>query len=226
MKIRYAATAFGALLLLPAAWAQTGSAGSTARPAAEPPLKVAVVNSQIVISNTGDGKQAAAEIQTQFAPRQAELENLNKQIEDLRTRLRNGATTLSDEEKARLAREGDQMTRALQRKQQDLQDDLTEAQREAYDRIGRKMLDVLERYAKDNSFSVVIDNGQTSTVLYAAPQVDITQDIIRLYDQTYPVKGGAAGAPSQPRPATPRPPAAQTPKPPAQNPKPQTPPKP
>ena len=224
MKIFNAATAFAALLLVPAAWAQT-SAGSPARSADAPAAsKIAVLNFQAAIASTGEGKQALAELQTQFTPRQTELENLSKQIDDLRARLRNGASTLSDDEKARLAREGDQMTRALQRKQQDLQDDANEAQREVYDRFGRKMVDILDRYAKDNGFGVVIDDSQSPTVLYAAPQVEITQDIIRLYDQTYPVKSSGATS-GQPRSTTPRP-STPAPKPPAPKPPAPTPQKP
>ena len=210
MKIRNAATAFAALLLVPAAWAQTGTTSTPARSADAPAPtagKVAVLNFQAAIAGTGEGKQALAELQTQFAPRNTELENLNKQIEDLRTRLRNGASTLSDDEKARLARQGDQLTRTLQRKQQDVQDDANEAQRDVVDRLGRKMVDILDRYARDNDFAVVIDDSQSPTVLYAAPQVEITQDIIRLYDQTYPVKASVTNPArsTPPRPTTPAP---------------------
>ncbi len=206
MKVRFASLALAAAFLVPATWAQTGSAKSAAEPA---PSKVAVINIQVAITSTGDGKQASAELQTQFAPRQQEIENMTHQIDDIRTRLRNGATTLSDEEKARLARQGDALTRGIQRKQQDLQDDANEAQREVFDRIGRKMLVIIDTYSKENGYGVVVDNStQNSGVVYAAPQVDITQAIIRLYDQANPVKS-AATAPAKPgtsaRPATARP---------------------
>jgi len=76
------------------------------------------------------------------------------------------------------------------------------------------MVDVLDRYARENGFSVVLDtSGQNSPILYASNQVDVTQDIIRLYDQQYPVKTGAAPAaakPATPKPATP-PPATKPP---------------
>jgi len=217
MKIRYATTALAilaGLLLGPAARAQTGGG---ARSADAAPSKVGVLNIQIAITSTAEGKQASAELQSQFAPRQAEVENLNKQIDDLRNRLRAGASTLSDEEKARLAREGDQLTRTLQRKQQDYQDDSNEAQREVIDRIGRKMLAVIDRFAKENSYAVIIDtSAQNTPVLYAANQIDITQEVIRLYDQANPVKNAAQ--PAQPRPATSRPaPAKPTPTKPPQN---------
>lgn len=205
MKIRMAIPALAALLFAAAAGAQSG--GAKADPAAP---KAGVINVQVAIQNTAEGKQASAELQSQFAPRSTELDNLSKQIQDIQTRLRTGATTLSDEEKARLTREGETMTRQLNRKQQEFQDDANEAQREVVDRIGRKMIDVLDKYAKEQGYVIVFDtSSQTTPVIYAANQIDVTQEIIRLYDQTYPVKGGttkpAAGtrAPAKPAPAQP-----------------------
>src|SRR5271154_1000136 len=202
MKIRAVVPILAALLMTPAVWAQAS---------AQPPTKVGVINVQGAIASTAEGKQAAAELQSQFAPRTTELQNLQKQIEDLRGRLQTGQSTLSDEEKARLTREGDQLTRTFQRKQQEFQDDTNDAQQDVVNRIGRKLVDVLNKYAKDNSYSVVLDDSSQQTpVLYAANPVDVTQDIIRLYDQSYPVKTGTTAAPKPaPRPA----PATAAPKP-------------
>jgi outer membrane protein len=198
MKIRAVVPVLAALLMTPAVWAQASAPASS---------KVGVINIQAAIASTAEGKQAAAELQSQFAPRSTELQNLQKQIEELRTRLQTGQSTLSDEEKARLAREGDQLTRAFQRKQQEFQDDSNDAQQEVVNRIGRKIVDVLNKYSKENAYSVVLDtSSQTTPVLYAANQIDVTQDIIRLYDQSYPVKAAASAAPRTapaPKPATP-----------------------
>ncbi len=191
-----------AVLLLAAAtgaWAQ--SAGNSPAPA---PMKVGVLNVRQAIVNTAEGKQASAELQSQFASRQNELESLRKQIEDLQNRLRSGERTLSDEEKVRLQRQGETLARQFQRKQDELQEDMNGVQNEVVDRIGRKMLDVLDRYARENGYTAVFDtSGQNSPVIYASSQIDVTQDIIRLYDQAYPVKGGAA-APARPQPGTPK----------------------
>jgi outer membrane protein len=207
MKIRFGIPAMAALLVVPAVWAQSSGAAAA---------KVGVISVQVAIQSTAEGKQAANELQSKFAPRQTELDNLRKQIEDLQTRLRTASNTLSDEEKARLAREGDQLTRTYQRKQQDSQDDFNEAEREIVDTIGRKMIDILDKYSKENGYSVVLDtSAQNTPVIYAANTVDVTQDIIKLYDQSYPVKNAAAARPSTPRSTTPKPaaPAQQQPAP-------------
>jgi len=200
MKIRATVPMVAALLIAPAIW------GQAAAPAAG---KVGVINIQAAIASTAEGKQAAAELQSQFTPRMNELQNMQKQIEDLRSRLQTGQSTLSDEEKARLSREGDQLTRGYQRKQQELQDDTNDAQQEVVNRIGRKLVDVLNKYSKDNGYSIILDDSSQQTpVVYAANQIDVTQEIIRLYDQSYPVKNASTGAATTPRPA-PRPAPAQ-----------------
>jgi len=69
------------------------------------------------------------------------------------------------------------------------------------DRIGRKMMDVLDRYSRENGFVAVFDSSaQNSPILYASSNIDITQDIIKLYDQAYPVKAAATTPATKPAP--------------------------
>jgi outer membrane protein len=201
MKIRLALPALATLCLIPATWAQSGAAAAGAP-------KIAVLNVQVAITSTSEGKQAAAELQSQFSPRQTELQNMQRQIDDIRSRLQTGQTTLSDDEKARLAREGDQLTRNLQRKQQESQDDFNDSQQDVVNRIGRKLVEILDAYSKQNGLSVVFDtSGQQTPVIFASNEIDITQEIIRLYDQKFPVgkTSGGTGASAPPKPAAPKP---------------------
>ena len=48
-----------------------------------PPAKIAVMNVRNAIVATAEGKQAQSQLQSQFAPKQNELQNLQKQLEDL-----------------------------------------------------------------------------------------------------------------------------------------------
>lgn len=199
MKARYAITALAALLLLPAARVMA-QGGGTAAPA-DAAIKVGTLSIRQAIVSTAEGKQASAELQSQFAPRSNELDNLRKQIQDAQSKLSQGERTLSDQEKARLQRQIDVWTRQFQRKQEDFQEDVTAAQNEVVDTIGQKMIEVLARYARENGYSVILDvSSNTTPVLFASPGVDVTQDIVRLYDQAHPVKGAPPAAPGQPRP--------------------------
>jgi len=194
-------TALAAAALIGAVASNAQAAPAGAAPAA---AKVGVLNVQAAIASTAEGEQASAELQSQFAARQTELETLNKQIEDLRKRLQAGQNTLSQEEQARLTRQGEGLAKQAQRKQEEYNEDVQAALGDVRERIGRKMLDVLDRYARENGYSAIFDtSSQAQVIIYASNQADVTQDIIRLFDQAYPVK--ASATPAKPAAAKPAP---------------------
>jgi outer membrane protein len=180
MKIQMVVPVVAALLMTPAVGAQESGAAAA--------NKVGIINIQAAISSTAEGKQATAELQSKFAPRQAELQQIQKQIQDIQGRLQTGQTTLSQQEMERLSDEGTRDQRTLQRKQQDLQADENDASQDAINRIGRKMMTILDKYAKEHGFAVILDtSSQQTPVIYASNQVDLTEQIVHLYDAAYPV---------------------------------------
>ncbi len=202
------ATALATALTAPAALAQ--GQGSTA--AAPAPNRVGVLSVTAAIFNTAEGKQGLNEMQSKFTPQQTELQNLQKQIQDAQKQLQDGGEKLPQEERARLSRQIEIWTRTGTRLQQQLEEDVTYAREELGQRILRKMGDVVDRYAKEGGFAVVIDvSGQN--VPYWNPSVDITQDIIKAYDAANPASGAAATQPGQTKP--PAQPGQPRPKPPS-----------
>jgi outer membrane protein len=199
MKNSVKSLALPAALLLAASCAM--AQGSP--PSAVPPIpKIAIVDIRTALLSTSEGRQVAAEIQSQFAAKQADLENTRKQLEDIRTQLDQRARTMSDEERARLERQGQRTQATLQRKQDEYQAEFNDAQQDAIEKLGRKMGEVISRFARENGFMMVMD-AQVCNI-YCSNQLDITQEVVRLYDQAYPVKGAAA-APGTPKPAPSRP---------------------
>jgi len=197
MKMRFVVPIFAALAFSSIAGAQTASK------AADVPSKVAVIDFQGAIAGTAEGKKDAAQMQGEFAPRQNELAGLQKQAQDLQTKLTAGANTLSDDEKARLQNQINQIQQSGQRKLQDLNDDMNAREQDFVQEIGSKMVQVVDKYAKQNGYTMVIDgSSQSSTVVWAAPESNITQAIISLYDSTYPVKASSTAAPSSSAPRT------------------------
>jgi outer membrane protein len=187
----------GALLIVPVIQSQVSSGGGPA------PSKVGIISMQSAIIATAEGKQASAELQTQFAARSTELQNLQKQLEALQAKIQ--SPTLSEPERAKLQGDGDRLSRVYQRKQQYFQDDLNNAQQEIGGNIGRKLLDVINQYARENGYAVILDtSAQQTPVVYGAAQVDVTQAVAKLYDQGHPPKATAAPAkPAAPQTGTP-----------------------
>ena len=76
------------------------------------------------------------------------------------------------------------------------------------------MIDVLDRYARENGYVAILDtSAQNTPILFASTNIDVTQDIVKLYDQAYPVKNAASSTPAKPAPTRPatQPPAAKPP---------------
>jgi outer membrane protein len=176
----------------------------TPAPAGAPAaVKVGIINMQEAISSSAEGKQAASELEAQFLPRKKELDTLNAQIAGIQSHL-DGAATLAVDERDRLTIQGNRLNSRLQRQEQEYQDDLTAAQQERVSEIGRKMSGIINRFAADGNYTVILDSSsQTSPVLYATKTIDITPEVIRLYDQSNPLKNAVA-APT-PKPSTPAP---------------------
>ncbi len=184
-----------------------------AQTAAAPPTKVGIIHIQNAIVSTKDGQKAAADLTAKFAPKKSDLEKKQSSIAQLQDQLRKGGNTMSDEAKEKLMREIDQTTKALNRESEDANAELDQAQNKIMQELGQRLMAVIIKYARDNAYAVILDvSSQQTPVLYAADGIDITQDIIALYDKNAPssTPSASTGTPAPPAAAKP---AAASPKP-------------
>jgi outer membrane protein len=177
--------------------------------------KVGIVSIQDAIANTNEGKKELEALQQKFAARQAALQTQNDEVENLKKQLQAQGDKLSDEERNNRVRTATEKQKTLQRNAEDFQNEVQQAEQEVLNRLGKKMLDVLEKYARDNGYAVVMDVSNPQTpVLYAHPGAVITKELVEAYNSSSPVAAPAAKpAASNPRPsgaAAARPPATGT----------------
>lgn len=173
--------------------------------------KLAVINIQQAIVSTKDGEKARNELQAKFGPTQKELQDKQAKLAALQDQFRKGQNTLSDEAKQKLARDIDSATTSLKRDTEDANTDVQTEERKVMDVLGGKMMAVLNKYAADNGYVLVIDVSNPQTpVLFASNTIDITRDIIALYDKNSAASSGSApaaapkpAAPAAPKPAAP-----------------------
>lgn len=199
-------------LALGASRARAQAPAAAANSSATAEGKVAIVSIQEAIANTNEGKKELDAMQQKFAPRQATLQSQNEEIENLKKQLQAQGDKLSDEERNNRVRTATEKQKSLQRDYEDYQNDVQQAEQDILNRLGKKMLDVLEKYAKDNNYSVIMDVSNPQTpVLYANPQTNITKQLIEAYNTASPVAAPAA----KPAATTPRPSGAASVHPPA-----------
>ncbi|MBZ5593656.1 MAG: OmpH family outer membrane protein [Acidobacteriia bacterium] len=162
---------------------------------AQTAAKVGVINIQSAIMSTNDGKKAASEIQTRFNPKKTEVDKRQGEINQLQDQLNRGRNTLSEEARQNLVREIDQKTKSLKYFTEDAQAELSQEEQKAMSELGGRIMAVIDKYAKDHGYTLILDVSSPQTpVLYASNTIDITRDIIDLYDKNAPAAAGAAPA--------------------------------
>jgi len=146
--------------------------------------KVGVINIQEALVSTKDGKKATQELDNKFLPEQKAFDARQNELIQLQDQLTKGSAVLSDEKRNELARDIDEKKKRLERDMQDAEDDLKAEQQKLLQSMAARMTAVISKYSQDNGFMLVIDIGNQNTpVLFAAGGVDITQDVIELYDK-------------------------------------------
>lgn len=194
---------------VPAAAADAAPAGTATAPTGA--TKVAVINFQAAVFQTNEGKRNVGELQKKFDPKRAQLKAQSDEIDTLKKQLQASGDKLSDTERQTRTRTIDEKEKALQREGEDASNDYEQEMQQTYQQLAEKVYGVVQSYASQNGFSVVLDASagqqQLPTVLWANASTDITKAVIEAYNVKSGVPAPAAEAPAPHTPA----PASHTP---------------
>jgi outer membrane protein len=203
------------------AQSQTPPAPTPAPAPGPPPTKIGIIYAAEAIAATKEGQKAIDALQKNVvAPKKDALDKLQATIQADTDKLRKGAATMSLDAQKKLQSDIDANTKTFNRSREDTEAEVEEQQGKIMQELGTKMMTVLTKYATENGYAAILDvSNQQTPVLWAASEVNITNDIVKLYDEKYPL--GAAAAPSAAKPpaatapAAVRPPATPPARPPA-----------
>jgi len=176
----------------------------TATAVAQAPIKIGIVSIQDAITNTNDGKKESEALQNRFGARQNALKAQNDEIVALQTDLQAKSDKLSDEERATRVKTITDKQKVLQRNGEDFQAEVQQAEQDVLNRLGKKMMDVLDKYAKDNGYTVVLDVSNPQTpVLWADKTTNITKELVDAYNASSSVAAPPKAATPSGTPARP-----------------------
>ncbi|MGA3209990.1 MAG: OmpH family outer membrane protein [Terriglobales bacterium] len=220
MTRKLAIIAFAVTALALGAFAQAAASAPAASGPA--PAKIGIINIQAAIVNTNEGQRDFQALEKKMEPKKAELQRTNAEVEDLKKQLSTQGDKLNEAAHAELVKNIETKSKALQRSYEDAQADFTTQQNEIANRIGQKMVEILEKYSTANGYAVVLDvSQQQSPVLWASASTNITKPIVDAYNaqSNVPPQPTTTGAPTKPtapsatttsKPATTTTPAAGT----------------
>jgi outer membrane protein len=181
-------------------------AGAASSAPTSAPTKVGVAGIQQAIANTNEGKKEIDALQQRFAPKQTELKALSDELENLKKQLAAQGDKLSEEERNNRIRTLETKQKTLERSAEDAEGEFQRAMQEIFNRLGSKMLPVLDKYALEHGYTVILDvsNQAATPVLWASQTTNITKELIDAYNALGPAapapkpagSGAAANKPS------------------------------
>ncbi len=160
--------------------------------------KVGIIDVQQVIVATNEGQRDFETLQKKFDPKRNELQGMSKEVDTLKSQLNTQGEKMNEEARAKLVKDIEAKQKVLQRQAEDAQNEFQQEQNTIAQRILQKLGPVIDKYAKENGFGLLIDSSNPwpqGPVLWANQAVDISKVIVDQYNTV-------SGVPAQPKPAS------------------------
>jgi len=143
---------------------------------------IAVVDFQRAVTETNEGKTAQTKIDTIYNTRRGEIERrtkeLEREIEDYRSRAMILSETARAEEEQRLGIKQQQLAQDTMQYEQELQMQYGAS----LEQLSSKMRTVTTTLAKEKGYDVVLD--QAAVVFSSDTVIDMTDDLVKRYNAT------------------------------------------
>ena len=152
--------------------------------------KIAYIDLQRIAQASAEGKSAATKIQEYEKKKLGEIQEKNKALEDMRKKLEQGGTVLSEAARAQTEKDIDRNTRELQFLQQSAQAERDQLERELNAEFQRRLNPIIEAVAKEKGLQMLFsirDNG----AVWADTGLDLSEEVIKRFDaaaKTAPAK--------------------------------------
>jgi outer membrane protein len=153
--------------------------------------KYAFVDLQRALEETEDGKKAKAKLKSDFDRKQKELDEKQDELKKIKEGLEKKASLMKPEALQKEQKDFQDRFVELQQTYQRLQQDLAKREQDATRNIFGKLQTVVGTIAEREHFAMVLEKN--SAVVWGLPSLDITNEVIRMYNASGGVGAAAIG---------------------------------
>jgi outer membrane protein len=182
MKVWLSAGLVAAVILAVALTSALAQAPAPAAPAAASNGKVAYVDVQRVLARSAAGVSAREQLEREKAGMQKEMDGKRVELEKLREEIEKKGALMTPETRRDKQDQFERKRRDAARLADDFQKELEKKEQGLLSKVLQDVSGVVERVGKQRGYHLVVER-RGATVLYAAPEADLTEEIIRVYDQ-------------------------------------------
>ena len=148
------------------------------------PVKVAVINQQLVIERSKAGKRALEDLKAYSATRQKIINSDDQELKELEQTIQEGK--LSESAKQEKQNQFQAKLEAYQRRLADFNREIQQKQREVVAEYTKKVQDAAQAVAQKEGYVAVIDRGNEAMiriVIYHNPALDVTDQVVKEFDK-------------------------------------------
>jgi len=167
-------------------------------PARAQAINIGYVDVQRAVQEVDEGKAARARLQTELQQKRADLEKKRADLEKMKADYDKQAPVLSEDAKRKKQEDLQKAFIEAQNAGQQMQEELSGKEQEAMQTISKRLIQVVAEVSDKEHFTFVLDKA---ALLYAPAASDVTNEVVRRYNERF---GGGQPAPSgktAPKPA-------------------------
>ena len=162
-------------------WAWTPAGAQQPAPAAVAATRVGYVDLQRILARSQAGVQAREQIEKEKAAMQKQVDSQKVDYDKLRDELEKKGQLLSADARREKQEALERKTRDIRRLLDDLEKELQKKEQSMGQKILRDLEGIFTKVGKEKGYAVIVERRQAG-VVYGAPEVDVTEDVIKAFD--------------------------------------------
>lgn len=185
---RFVLTAVAALVAA-SAWAQ-GTTATAPAPAATQNIRIGVINVERLVQESALGKEAFARVKRLNDVKKDEADKLQKELRDMEQKLADQGSAMADDKREALQKSYQEKAISFKRFQDDANRELEASQKKELGELERRVFPVINQVGKEKGYTVIFNKFQSGLV-YADDAVDVTDDVLKVFNTTVSVPSAA-----------------------------------
>lgn len=143
--------------------------------------KVGIVNPMQVMERSTEGKGIIARLEKKSKENQDKLAKMDDQIRDLETRINTQRLTLTQESLLNMTSDLDRKRTDRKRFAEDSYREFSQLRDRLFNKVKNELIPIIEQIGKEKNMVAIFDLTN-SGVIYFAPTIDLTDEVIKKYD--------------------------------------------
>jgi len=145
------------------------------------PQRIAFVDVQRVLARSAAGVTAREQLEREKAAMQKQVDGQRVDAERLREELEKKGQLLSADARREKQETLERKVRDVRRLVDDLQKELQKKEQEILAKVLNDISGVVQKIGKEKGYTLIVERRGAS-VVYGAPEADVTEEVVRIFD--------------------------------------------